>query len=197
MDRLGHQTPHENGYTMPCDFFAEHPEIPPAIHLQMKHVHEANTTLRGMVRIPGDHAARQTSHSVMLCEPSPRVNNKSLSCPLIPMSLPDSFLTSRSEGRSRPHCDLGWLGYKKPVGLTGSTVSPELYVACGVSGAVQRCVGMRGSGFVMAINSDTNAPRFTVADVCAVEDLTTFIPVPVEALRSRLGYTMEQAEDRG
>jgi hypothetical protein len=66
MDMIGHETPHENGYAMPRDFFAEHPEILPAILLRMKHVHRANTTLRDKVRIAGDHDARQMSHRAML-----------------------------------------------------------------------------------------------------------------------------------
>jgi hypothetical protein len=66
MDMIGHETPHENGYTMPRDSFAEHPEILRAILLRTKHVYRANTTLGNMVRIAGDQNARQTSHRAML-----------------------------------------------------------------------------------------------------------------------------------
>ena len=71
-------------------------------------------------------------------------------------------------------CDMGWLEYKSQVGLTGATVRPRLYLACGISGATQHLAGMRSAGFIVAINTDPNAAIFNVADVCIVEDLTTF-----------------------
>jgi electron transfer flavoprotein alpha subunit len=81
---------------------------------------------------------------------------------------------------SRIVCDLGWLEYKCQVGVTGATVTPELYFACGVSGAVQHVSGMRGSGFIVAVNTDPAAAIFNTADICIVEDLKTFIPVLIE-----------------
>jgi len=78
-------------------------------------------------------------------------------------------------GGSRPVCDLDWLEYKQQVGITGATVKPRLYIACGISGSVQHLSGMRGAGFIVAINTDPDAAIFNVADVCIVEDLTTFI----------------------
>jgi electron transfer flavoprotein alpha subunit len=82
---------------------------------------------------------------------------------------------------SRIACDLGWLEYQRQVGVTGATVSPRLYIACGISGAVQHVAGMRGSGFVVAINKDPAAAIFREADVCIVDDLTRFIPAFIEA----------------
>jgi electron transfer flavoprotein alpha subunit len=81
---------------------------------------------------------------------------------------------------SRIVCDMGWLEYKCQVGVTGATVTPELYIACGISGAVQHVSGMRSSGFIVAINTDPAAAIFRVADICVVEDLTTFIPILIE-----------------
>jgi electron transfer flavoprotein alpha subunit len=81
---------------------------------------------------------------------------------------------------SRIVCDNGWLAYAQQVGVTGCTVSPRLYIACGISGAVQHVSGMRGSGFVVSINTDPHAAIFNVSDVCVVEDITTFIPILVE-----------------
>lgn len=78
---------------------------------------------------------------------------------------------------SRPVCDLGWMDYRHQVGLTGRTVAPKLYIACGVSGAVQHLAGMRGAGFVVAVNKDPHAAIFQVADVGVVEDLAAFIPL--------------------
>jgi electron transfer flavoprotein alpha subunit len=78
---------------------------------------------------------------------------------------------------SRIVCDRGWLGYGQQVGVTGATVAPALYLACGISGASQHRAGMRGSQFVVAINTDPGAPIFNEADICIVEDLTTFIPL--------------------
>lgn len=81
---------------------------------------------------------------------------------------------------SRPVCDLGWLGYGQQVGLTGTTVAPRLYIACGISGARQHTVGMQGSGFIVAINSDPQAAIFNLADVCVKEDLAVFLPALLE-----------------
>jgi electron transfer flavoprotein alpha subunit len=77
---------------------------------------------------------------------------------------------------SRIVCDMGWLGYQCQVGVTGTTVSPPLYIACGISGAVQHVMGMQGSEFIVAINKDPSAAIFQMADICIVEDLTVFIP---------------------
>lgn len=83
-------------------------------------------------------------------------------------------------GGSRILVDRGWLEYRQQIGLTGARVSPDLYVACGISGASQHLAGMRGSGFVVAINKDPKAAIFNESDVCVVEDLNKFIPVFIE-----------------
>ncbi|MBU4566941.1 MAG: electron transfer flavoprotein subunit alpha/FixB family protein [Desulfarculus sp.] len=90
------------------------------------------------------------------------------------------LFSSAALAGSRPVCDLGWLGYGQQVGLTGATVAPRLYLACGISGALQHTVGMQGSGFVVAINSDPQAAIFNLADVCVVEDLTAFLSALLE-----------------
>jgi electron transfer flavoprotein alpha subunit len=82
---------------------------------------------------------------------------------------------------SRTVCDLGWLSSRLQVGLTGATVAPDLYIACGISGASQHVAGMRGSGFVVAVNTDRNAAIFNESDVCVVEDLARFIPAFIKA----------------
>jgi len=94
----------------------------------------------------------------------------------------DLFPRSAVAG-SRIVCDAGWLDYDCQVGVTGATVSPDLYVACGISGAVQHIGGMRGAGFVVAINTDPGAAIFNSADVGIVEDLTTFIPRLIEVYK--------------
>ena len=86
---------------------------------------------------------------------------------------------------SRPVCDMGWLEYKRQVGLTGATVSPKLYIACGISGAMPHQVGMQGAGFIVAISTDPRAPIFNIADVCVQEDLKRFIPALVEEFEKR------------
>jgi len=90
-------------------------------------------------------------------------------------------------GCSRTVCDRGWLGYGHQIGLTGKTVSPRLYIACGISGAAQHLAGMRRSKHVVAINTDPGAAIFRAADVGIVEDLTTFIPLVVARCRPRSG----------
>jgi len=95
-------------------------------------------------------------------------------------------LFSRSAvGASRTVCDAGWLPARLQIGQTGKTVTPRLYIACGISGALQHLVGMRGSQFVVAINSDPRAAIFQAADVCVVEDLLTFIPLLIDVCKRR------------
>ncbi len=77
---------------------------------------------------------------------------------------------------SRIICDRGWLGYGCQVGVTGMTVAPDLYIACGISGAAQHVSGMNKSGYVIAINKDPNAAIFNATDIGIVEDLALFIP---------------------
>ncbi len=80
-------------------------------------------------------------------------------------------------GASRPVVDSLWVEHNRQVGTTGLTVSPRLYVACGISGAVQHLAGMKKSEFVVAINTDKDAPIGDVADVFAVADLKQLLPV--------------------
>jgi len=79
-------------------------------------------------------------------------------------------------GASRPVIDAGWLGHEHQVGQTGKTVRPKLYIAAGISGAVQHTVGMSGSNFILAINSDPQAPIFQMANASIVGDLYKVIP---------------------
>jgi electron transfer flavoprotein alpha subunit len=83
-------------------------------------------------------------------------------------------------GASRAACDAGWFDYGQQIGITGKTVSPKLYIACGISGSTQHIAGMKGSQTVIAINTDPAASIFGIADYCIVEDLTTFIPCLLE-----------------
>jgi electron transfer flavoprotein alpha subunit len=86
-------------------------------------------------------------------------------------------------GASRPVVDSEWVEHNRQVGTTGQTVSPKLYVACGISGAIQHLAGMKKSEFVVAINTDKDAPIGEVADVLVVADLKQFVPVLTEKLK--------------
>jgi len=90
-------------------------------------------------------------------------------------------------GASRPVVDNEWLERERQIGSSGQTVNPKLYIACGISGAIQHLVGMKNSGCIVAINTDANAPIFNIATYGIVGDLTEIVPALTKKIREEKG----------
>ena len=103
-----------------------------------------------------------------------------------PENIPQAEAVAKALGAeiaaSRPICDEGWLPMERQIGSSGQTVAPKLYLALGISGAIQHVVGMKGARTIVAINKDSNAPIFEIADYGVVGDIFEIMPALTEAL---------------
>jgi electron transfer flavoprotein alpha subunit len=96
-----------------------------------------------------------------------------------------SIFENAAVGASRPVCDQRWLPLNHQVGITGKSVAPKLYLACGISGSQQHIAGMKNSQCIVAVNKDPNAAIFSVADYIIVEDLLLFLPLLVKKYKEK------------
>jgi electron transfer flavoprotein alpha subunit len=108
-----------------------------------------------------------------------------------PENIPQAEAVAKAIGgeiaASRPICDEGWLPMERQIGSSGQTVAPRLYLALGISGAIQHVVGMKGARTIVAINKDANAPIFEIADYGIVGDIFEIMPALTEALEKTKG----------
>jgi len=108
-----------------------------------------------------------------------------------PENIPQAEAVAKAMGAeiaaSRPICDEGWLPMERQIGSSGQTVAPKLYLALGISGAIQHVVGMKGARTIVAINKDQNAPIFEIADYGIVGDIFEIMPALTEELRKAKG----------
>ena len=139
----------------------------------------------GMIRQKPDAPFRESARAVDLttCDIIVSVGRGIKEAENIPMVEELAKVLGGEIAASRPICDNGWLPMERQIGSSGQTVSPKVYLAVGISGAIQHVVGMKGAKAIVAINKDANAPIFELADYGVVGDLFEIVPLLTEEVR--------------
>ena len=166
----------------PKSFPAEPTGGPPARQVDLP---EADCAAAGAARVIGSHAEQSTGPKLdeaAVVVSGGRGLGEAGKYEMIEQL---AGLLGGAAGASRAIVDAGWVPYSQQVGQTGKVVKPEVYIACGISGATQHLVGMKNSRNIIAVNKDAEAPIFGVADLGIVGDVHQVLPRLIEALRSR------------
>ncbi|MBN1635142.1 MAG: electron transfer flavoprotein subunit alpha/FixB family protein [Deltaproteobacteria bacterium] len=159
---------------------AEKEKVTHTVEICITQMHLKPTSTKTICMKPSEHEGLDLNQADVIIAAGKGIGNEENLSLIFELA---KIFPNSAVGSSRTVCDQGWLGYQHQIGSTGKTVAPKLYVAVGISGAIQHITGMKDSQVIVAINKDPNASIFSVAEYCIVEDLEAFIPALLDEYR--------------